>query len=324
MYAFSKKVTEELVKFHEIEDSTDILNIEHVIGKLSELPKALESNLEDLGLGTLPRRWAIALIKSRTKHVRKDDARDLLIHFTDAMKTRMREASKYALALLLQNRLILCHSFFGEETITPQWKTIQRMLDTDNVLRYVCFTDTGKSVTVRYWEKEATDSFIQWLGLPRKEAFLFGGKYKIQSEIENYSVEFQLTEEEMAKWLQNHSEFERGEIELSKPISFLPVKGIIVGKRTYYTPDDFIQDYEADKKGILLYQKEYERLNKKPAPLFGRYFDDAFRVYSRYREEEITEVSKPPNYELLFANSVTIDFRASYLSALAKKWTAPL
>ncbi|MFH1625384.1 MAG: hypothetical protein ABID54_09565, partial [Pseudomonadota bacterium] len=117
--------------------------------------------------------------KGYPDNVKREEEEYLLLDFTEPMKTRMREESKWAIGLLMPGKLVLCHSLFGEETITPEWKIIPRMLDMDNVSRYVCFMDDSGIITVRFWERDATSSFIEWLGLPHKQAFLFGGRYRI-------------------------------------------------------------------------------------------------------------------------------------------------
>ena len=210
IHAFSKQVKGDRILHQEIADSGDMIKIQQVIEKLEALPKALKSKLDELGLSTNSKTWATSLIKGYPDNVKREEEEYLLIDFTESMRTRMREESKYAIGLLMPNKLILCHSLFGEETITPEWKIIPRMLDMDNVSRYVCFMDDSGIITVRFWERDATSSFIEWLGLPHKQAFLFGGRYRIQSEVEGVTVELQLTEEEIAVIVQKIKEANSG------------------------------------------------------------------------------------------------------------------
>lgn len=320
IYAFTKRIKEEKVIHQEIPDSVDIMKIGEVIQKLEALPKSQESRLDELALNVNPRKWVSSLIRGYPDSVNNEEMEYLLTDFTDEMRTRMREESKYAIGLLMQNELILCHSFFGEETITPEWKIIQRMLDTDNVLRYVSFRSKKGILTVRFWEREATSSFIEWLGLPRKQAFLFGGRYRIRCEIEDITTEFQLTEQEMERWLQRHSEFREGTIKFSIPVQLLSITEIMAGRKRYDNPEDFMQDYEAENWGIVRYQREYERINGQLLPLLMKYYDEKTQVVRIEAEEENTEVTKAtPGFDILFVND-RIEFRKSYLKDLVKRF----
>lgn len=319
IYAFSKRIKDQQVVHQEITDAEDVAKIQKVIEKLEALPRVLTSNLGELELRTNPKRWAISLTTDFPSNVNKDVMAYLLSDFTDAMRTRMREESKYAIGLLMQSGLILCHSTFGEETITPEWKTIPRMLDTDNVLRYVYFIGEKGIVSVEYWEREATNSFIEWLGLPHKAAFLFGGRYRLISNIGGVSAEFQLTDSEMERWISEHPEFREGTIKFANPVDFLNITEIRAGRKSYDNAQDFIQDYDAEKYGIARYQKEYERINSKALPMLVKYYDEKTRLVRKEAEEEVTEVAKTtPSFDILFVNE-HIEFRASYLKDIVNR-----
>ena len=320
IYAFTKKIKEGTVVHREIVDPEDIAKIGHVIEKLVELPKASELRMDELKLRANAREWVDSLLRAYPDEANEKEMGYLVSDFTDTMQTRMREESKYAIGLLMPSKLILSHSSFGEETITPEWKTIPRMLDRDNVLRYVCFIIEKGVISVRYWEREASSSFIEWLGLPRKAAFLFGGKYRIRCEIEDITTEFQLTEQEMERWLQSHSELRGGTIKFSKPIQLLSITEIMAGRKRYEDPEDFIQDYEAEKIGIPHYTREYERINSRLLPMLVKFYDEKTRLVMREGEEETTEVEKAePTFDILFVNE-HIDFRASYLNDVIKRF----
>lgn len=320
VYAFSKSVRGDKIVYHKIADSKDTEKIAEVVQKLEALPKVLKSRLHELDLRTNPKNWLSSLLKGYPNEVKREEMEYLLLDFTEPMKTRMREESKYAIGLLMPNRLILCHSLFGEETITPEWKTIPRMLDSDNVLRFVCFLGEGGEITVMFWEREASSSFIEWLGLPRKQAFLFGGKYRIHCEIEGVITEFQLTEEEIEDWISRHPEFKEGKIRLSTPVDLLTVSEIRVGRRRYENARDFMQDYEAQSYGIAHYQEQYNGINKAVLPLLMKYYDEKTRVVRIEGDQEMQEVAKvTPNFDILFVNE-TIELRASYLTDIARRF----
>lgn len=320
IYAFSKRIKEQQVSHHAITDDVDVTNIQLVTQKLLALPKVSKSSIDELDLNTNARKWATSLIRNFPSNVNKDEMGYLLNDFTESMRTRMREESKYAIGLLMESGLLLCHSAFGEETITPEWKTIPRMLDTDNVLRYVYFISEKGTINVEYWEREATSSFVEWLGLPQKVAFLFGGRYRIFSQIEGVTTELQLTDSEMENLISSHPEFKDGTIKLSTPIQILNVAEVRVGRKSYENVQDFIQDYDAEKYGIARYAKEYERIRMKALPLLVKYYDEKTRLVRKEEEEEVTEVAKTtPSFDILFVNE-NIEFRASYLKDIIKRF----
>lgn len=320
IYAFTKRIKEGTVAHREIVDPEDMAKIGQVIEKLEKLPKSSSLRMDELRLRTNAKEWVNSLLRGYPDNADEKEMGYLLSDFTDAMQTRMREESKYAIGLLMPNQLLLSHSAFGEETITPEWKIIPRMLDTDNVLRYVCFINEDGLITVTYWEREASASFIEWLGLPRKAAFLFGGKYRIRCEIEDITTEFQLTEQEMERWLESHSELRRGTIKFSMPVQLLSITEIMAGRKRYENAEDFIQDYEAEKIGIPHYMREYERINAKLLPMIVHYYDEKTRLVRREGDEETIEVAKAePSFDILFVNE-HIEFRASYLNDIIKRF----
>lgn len=316
VYTFVKQVKGKSVTRKEIPDASTISKIVTVLDRLETQPKATISAVEDIGLRTNPEKWVSSLLAGYPEEVDTTAAENLLFDFTESMQTRMREETKYALALLMENKLFLCHSIYGEETITPEWEIIPRMMDVDNVLRYASFFVDEGITCVRYWESSATSSFIEWLGLPRKQAFQFGGTYRIISCIEGVTVELQLTEREIDRWLSDHPEVRNGRIDLRGPIRHLSIEEIRAGRKHYDHTGDFIQDFEARKHGVPRYQQEYERLRSEALPLLIKYYDEKTQVVSVSTDEETIEVEKTtPGFDIVFADGL-IKFRASYLSEL--------
>lgn len=324
IYASSKRIREDEIRHTKITEKRDIEKIKNILLKL---PDPNERKFSEINLRTNPRNWILSLIDGYPK-VDENKMEMLLNDFSDSMQTRMREESKYAVAMLLRNELVLCHSVFGEETITPEWKTIPRMLDSDNVLRYVRFVKQEDcSMVVKYYEKWATESFVDWLGLPQKDAFyLFGGKYRIYSKIENANVVLELTEEELNRWLKNHPEIREGRIRLSNPISILTVNQIRVGRRKYENAGDFIQDFVAEKYNINFYREKFKELtsspqkkskeNKLSGPLelyLYKFYDEKDRVVKIEGGESTTVLEKTnPHVDILFVCK-DIEIRSSYL-----------
>jgi len=134
IYTFVKQVKATSVTTKEIPDPLTISKIIAVLGKLETQPKATVSAIEDIGLRTNPKKWVSSLLAGYPNDFDATDVENLLFDFTETMQTRMRMETKYALSLLMENKLFVCHSIYGEETITPEWEIIPRMMDIDNVL----------------------------------------------------------------------------------------------------------------------------------------------------------------------------------------------
>lgn len=306
------------VSARKISNAENVANICKVIDHLSLLPHSLHLAMSKLGLSSNSRDWIRQLLLDSPPH---DGSlvKFLLRDFTDSMKTRMREETKYVLAVVGHGFVFLCHSVFGEQTLTPEWKTIPRMLDTGNVLRYVRFAVLKGEMKAHLWERNATSSFSEWLGLPRKEAFLYGGQYRILFSLDGITTEMQLCEEELAAWVSNHSEIRKGKIELSESVKLLKVDEIRVGNKRYEAAADFIQDFEAEQHGIPRYQREYRRLCENQAPLLLKHYDEQTQVVRIEGENEsVVVVKEHPGFDILFANAL-IEIRASYLESIVSR-----
>ncbi|MDY6994364.1 MAG: hypothetical protein SVR94_17405, partial [Pseudomonadota bacterium] len=315
---FSKQISKATISEKVLDNLTDVHKVLDVISKLENQQSVGILNLSDIGLRTNPKKWIVTALNNFPRDNSRD-IQNLLYDFTDSMQTRMREESKHALGLLMENKLLLCHSKYGEKTITPEWKIIPRMLDVDNILRFVSFSiaeHNPEKVIVRFWERSSTYSFIDWLGLPKKQAFLFGGKYRLLSVLDGVNIEFQFTEEEIDDWIDAHPEFKEGEIQFSKPISSSVIEEIRIGSKHYENPEDFIQDYEAEKFGVPFYINEYKKIKDNKLPLLMKYFDEETQVV-RVEGDEISIIiqKNTDNFHIIFTDE-DIELRNHYLKLL--------
>ena len=310
IYAFSKKVISDEIKSMKIEDELDIKDIKSVINKL---PKPKEKNLKDINLRTNPRNWVESLLET-FPNININEMEQLLYDFTDIMRYRMKEKTKYVIGMVLENQLLLCHSVSGEETITPNWKTIPRMLDSDNILRYVQFVRKDQSSKVRYYEKYATESFVDWLRLPLKDAFYhFGGYYRLYSEVEKNVNVFELNEKQIDYWIEKHPELKEGRIKFPNPIESLTINQVYVGNIKYENIKDFLQDYHAEKYNINNYRQRYKQIMESMEPFYIRIFDEKNRLVKLIGDQTKIVLEKiNPNYDILYVNK-NIALRDSYL-----------
>lgn len=314
MFVFCKKVRADKVEHSIIERPRDVKKIRDVIRKL---PTGEKRKLEEIDINTNPKNWIQLLVKGYPANVEEEKMENLINDFTDSMKTRMREEEKYAIGILFRDALILCHSLFGAETITPEWKVIPRMLDVDNVLRYIQFAKEDDSFIVRYYEKYATDSFADWLGLPQKDAlYHFGGKYRISTEISGIVNTLEIPIEGIDQWIDDHPEIRNSRITLPSPIEELNVTQIRVGTKKYDNPLDFLQDFYAERYNINHYRDRFLEIIDSIDPYIYRFFDENDRVVRVEGSKTTTIVKKAnPNFDILFCTRDVV-IRESYLDEL--------
>lgn len=321
IFVFSKKVKDVQVHHTQIKEARDVEKIKKVIGGL---PQGREKKLEEIELRTNPKNWIQTLINEYPSTVEREKMENLINDFTDSMKTRMREEEKYAIGMLSKGELILCHSVFGEETITPEWEVIPRMLDPDNVMRYIWFKreNADSSLCVKYYERYATDSFVEWLGLSQRDAlYHFGGKYRIYTEIGGVADIFELTEDQVEQWIKEHPEIKTSKIKLPSPIEVLNITQIRVGRKKYDNPKDFLQDFYAEKYNLSYYHERFKEIINSVEPYSYKFFDEKNRVIKVKGDSTTTVVEKRnPNFDILFSTK-NIECRESYLDELFGKFT---
>jgi len=316
-YVFSKKVNEQIIQGEIKTKKADKDKIFKVIDSLLKLGKV--KSFDELELETNRKDW-ISAILSNYPFVSKRDIKEILNDFTDSMNTRMREEEKYVLCIIMPKSLILCHSIFGEETITPKWEVIQRMLDKDNVMRFVYFKKDNGNIKTIFFENSKSDFFVDWLGLPQKEAFAYlGGKNRLYGHIDGASMVFELTDDDFDdKFIQNKIfKIQENQLILPTPIQRIPLTQVRVGKQPYKDAEDFMQDFLARRYELGFYQEQYNKLNSSFDTIFTRLIDDKDEV--RDRNDKVYVKKYNPNFCILF-NNRSIDIRPSFLAEIKSKF----
>jgi hypothetical protein len=264
--------------------------------------------IDQFDLKTNCRNWIEEVLGGTCKNI-ENIIEYILNDFTDSMKTRMREDDKYVLAIIYSDYLILCHSRGRESTITPGWKVVKRMLDKDNVDRFIFFKLDGPSIGVYYYEHYPSDSFIEWLGIPEKEAFYYmGGKNRIYTTIDGIKCAMEFSDEEIEKLILNNvSDFkiEKDRIMLFNPLNSLHVSQIRVRKKSYNNMDDFLQNYFARRYNLAFYCQKYRDLVNSLEPLMAQFIDYSDQVAKIESNIEVTHVFKRnPTMYILFASKL--------------------
>lgn len=181
--------------------------------------------------------------------------------FTDSLMTRMREESKYAVAIITPCYLFLCHTN-SEFTMTQSWKVVKRMLDKDNVDRFVFFNTDNKVV---YYEYYKSISFVEWLGIPEEDAFYYlASKNRIYVDLEGIEASLELSDEQIDSILikgDSDIKIQNDILYFQYPIKNLNIKHIKSGRKTFDSIREFKQYYLARIKRLTHYKEEYKKLS---------------------------------------------------------------
>ena len=322
MYVYSKQVKDTKVTSDILNRKIDKEQVCTVMASLKEIGK--HKKLEEFELRDNCKQWVCDII-SGFSNDKEISLKYLLNDFTDSMMTRMREQDKFALAIVFEGSLLLCHSSIGEQTITPLWEVVDRMLDKDNVERFVFFQKKSGVTEVIYYEHTPSEFFTQWLGIPEKEAFFYlGGKNRFYLGIDGVKCVLELTDDDVEnKFLVNAGVFtiEKNQLIFSSPIKRLEVGQIRVGKKRYKSIADFLQDFLARRYELSYYRDEYRKLGISLDVLTHAYIDDSEKVVVISSDGEQVKVRKRnPNFHILFAGKlsygVTMEMRESFFDRI--------
>lgn len=310
-YMYSKKVKGMNVSSKVINSPNEKKKLLNVLNSLLKMGK--KRKLNELNLNFNCSTWINSILMAYPSA--KDEYMGFLIRdFTDAMNTKMKEEDKYAIAVMIGKDLILCHCRIGEKTITPNWRVIERMLDKDNVMRFVAFKN-DENITVTFFEKDRTQFFINWLGIPPKDVFYkYGGENKFCSELHGFPISLELTDNDFEK-LSNNAPFEieNSKIKFLSPINELIITEIKRGNKLYKNTKDFKDDFVARYYDLAYYQEEYKHLNKGFAPVAKKIYDDETVV--KTQDESIKIKKENKKVWILFCNQY-ISIRDSFLEKI--------
>lgn len=289
---------------------------------------AAYKSLEYIELNHNCRDWINELLFDPSVNV-KLTIKLLINDFTDSMMTRMRERDKFILSIVASDYIFLCHSKGKEATITPNWKVVERMLDKDNVERFVLFLKDMSSVGIYYYEHYPAESFTKWLGIPEKDAFYYlGGKNRFNAHIAGMNCAIELKDEDVERILKNENTslvLERDQLHLATPISTLQIESIRVGKRKFNSMSDYIQNYLARRYDLNYYRDEYKKLLNSLDPITYQFIDDENVVSKVVSDIEQIHLKKQNrNFEILFATEKhgreIIKIRDSYFYYIYSKF----
>lgn len=323
VYVYSKQVQDNTIKCTNLSRKIDVNQVLGIISSLKQIGKKRDIN--DFEFQDNCKEWVYDILSNYPNN-NELAIKYLLNDFTNSMMTRMREKDKFVLSIVSEGYLFLCHSSIGEKTITPFWKVADRMLDKDNVERFVIFHKEHDSIKVIYYEHSPSEFFTRWLGIPEKEAFFYlGGKNRLYFDIDGVHCVLELTDDDVEnKLLNGASQFkvEKNQLIASSPINRLEVNQIRVGKKRYNSLTDFFQDYLARRYELSYYQNEYKKLAESLDVLTHAYFDDFDKVVAVSSEdgEEVKVKKRNPNFHILFSgrliSGATLEMRDSFFDRI--------
>lgn len=308
LFLSSKKVNSPEINYSNKNINDNILKI---INSLKEL--GYEKNIDQFDFSINRKEWILDLFTNDNSNY-KNTVKFLLNDFSDLMNTRMRTNEKYALCMVGESFVLLCHSIYGEQTISKNWKVIDRVLDKDNVIRFVYFYKKEDNFSVIYYEKNPSEFFANWLGINPKEAFKYlGGKNKICGEIRGIPISFEITDEIFEKKFFNEKIFEIKDniIKFNEPIEEFCFSLIKSGNKKYQVIDDFIQDLLIRKYDLEYYTNMYSKLNSKMERYITKIIDDEFDL----KKEGKIIFNKKHDFYILFINEY-IEIRESFLAKI--------
>jgi len=314
-YVYSKRVKEGAIKSTEIRKNEEKRKLSEMITSLLRLGR--EKGLDDLEIKENCREWVIKILE-KYPSFDKSHLKYLINDFTDHMMTRMREEGKYAIAIVYQGMLLLCHSAVGEKTMTPSFQIIERMLDKDNVDRFVAFKKENDQIKVIYWEHYPSGLFIRWLGITGREAsYYLGGKNRFYTEIEGLKCAIELSDEEVEEKLVESDKFKFENNTLILPSGYsLVINQIRTGKKYYKNYDEFLEEFMFRRYNLTYYSEQYTKINNSLDLLYKKFVDEKDKLIEIENSKEKTVLRKRnPNFTILFANK-HISIRQSFLNEL--------
>ncbi|NJD54714.1 MAG: hypothetical protein FIB07_17880 [Candidatus Methanoperedens sp.] len=315
-YVYSKKINDREIKGAKKTRKFEKDKISSVINSL--LPLGKIKFLKELYLKQNCKDWINKILSSYPK-IRSRIIKELLNDFTDSMNTRMREEEKYVVCIVTSKFVILCHSRFGEETITPNCEVIERMLDKDNVLRFVYFEREKEDIKIIFFEDTPSVFFATWLGIPEREAFGYlEGKNKLFGEINGATLVFEFTDDEFEKKFIEEKIFkiDENQLILSNPVQNIPLVQIRVGRRYYANYGDFMQDFYAKRYELAFYKEKYTELNSAFDLWTKKIIDDKYEVRDSTDKVLVKKTNK--NFSIIFSNK-KIEIRPSFLFEIRSK-----
>ncbi|ELY55616.1 hypothetical protein C491_15657 [Natronococcus amylolyticus DSM 10524] len=286
-------------------------NVLDVIKGLDRQTKS--SSVEfDLDLDANPDMWVSHLLENYPDPPEVFDS-SLINNFCDSLYTSARKPGKYAILIVVANSVIICHTDSKEKTITTEADVLERLLDTDNVDKYVRFKRERDGLTAYHFERnQNTKSFSEWLGLqPEEIAFEEAGDIKIYTHQKDATSIFQYSRDEFVhKFLLEESHTLVSDILRFPDGDEFPVNQVKLGRRSYETVDEFLQTFYNIYYDLQTYRTKYADLTESLGLWNGGITDYNSKV-TRGLDSEILLKKEHDRLNIIFADNF-IDLSAGW------------
>ncbi|MDS0278035.1 hypothetical protein NDI85_09530 [Halomicroarcula sp. S1AR25-4] len=298
---------------------SEVRNVLEVIDGLDR--QAGTMSIDDLDLNANPEMFVEALLDGYPDH-REEFCSSLLNDFSDSMHTRAREEGKYAILILTEGSVLICHTDSEELTITKDADVIERLLDADNVDKYARFRRADGGIEVLNFERNRrSKSFSDWLGLqPEEVVYEDAGDIKVFTEVDGSTCVFEFEREEFAKKFLIDGTCELLPGTLRMPGERYPVHHIKIGRRKFDTVDEFLQEFFSLYYDLKHYDAEYATLVNSMEPYTTTIVDHNDKVTIGGPRGETRLVKRNGEFNILFADR-DIDLSAKWRLKLSKRFS---
>lgn len=298
---------------------TKVRNVLEVVKGLDRQtkPSSVESDLE---LDANPDMWVSHLLENYPDPPEIFDS-SLINNFCDSLYTSARQPGKYAVLLVVANSVIICHTDSKEKTITTGADVLERLLDTDNVDKYVRFKRERDGITAHHFERDQnTKSFSEWLGLqPEEIAFEEAGDVKIYTRQKGATSIFQYPRDEFVeKFLLEETHTLVSDVLRFPDGDEFTVDQVKLGRRSYGTIDEFLQAFYNIYYDLQTYRTKYGNLTESLGPWNGDIIDYRSKV-TKGLDGEIVLKKEHDELNIVFADKL-IDLSAGWRLELLSKF----
>lgn len=263
VYLRYKEIQGNEVKERTLDKDSQVRSVLDVISGLDRQTKSSSVDA-DLDLNENPEMWITYLLDHYPDPPDIFDS-SIINNFCDSLYTSARQPGKYVVLLIVANSVIVCHTDSKEKTITTDADILERLLDTDNVDKYVRFKRERDGVYAYHFERnQNTKSFSEWLGLPQDEiAFEETGDVKIYCKQKGSTSIFQYTRDDFVdKFLQDETHTLVSGILRFPDGDEFPVQQIKLGRRAFETVDEFLQKFHDIYYDLQTYRTQYGELTE--------------------------------------------------------------
>ncbi len=205
--------------------------------------KGSVESINNLGLSrkTNIMKWLHVLLNNNKSDYEKlkESLEYLLNNFTDHMRTRMKEEEKCAVGFVWKDSVFLAHTHCGATTVLIELIVKERLIDPHIIYRFVHFYKDNGEIKVRFYERNRSEFFREWLGLSREDYdyYDYQGQVRLICMAHGSEIEIRLSAEKYLAIIEGrdkdfHIDLNKGEIYLRFP-GVLKIVRSKLGKREF-------------------------------------------------------------------------------------------